>query len=197
MENLETTQTNVSTDTYQNQAQQVQQSQNSDNSELILGKFKTVEDLTNAYKNIESQHGQQSKEIGELRKKAELLDGLQKQFNEQTEKLSGARDYITKNVEKYNEEQYFKNPEFNKLFTEAFLALGPNLDTDKFVSLLDGYVNARIGLHEKAKSADSETEDAKSQMKFSGSDAKKDAKPLPKIQKMTPAMIDEVVAKYI
>lgn len=186
-----------SSDANQNNLQQTQQPASPENSELILGKFKSIEDLTNAYKNIESQHGQQSKEIGELRKKAETLDGLQKQFVEATEKFNGAKDYIVQTVEKYNDEQYFKNPEFNNLFQEAFVALGSNLDADKFVSLLDKYVNARIGLHERAKSAKSETENVKSQMKFSDSATKETSKPLPKVQTMSPEMIDEFVAKYI
>ena len=179
------------------QTQVSQQGQNSENSELILGKFKSVEDLTNAYKNMESQHGQQSKEIGELRKKAEMLDGLQKNFNKQVELFSGAKEYVTNIVNKYDKEQYFKNPEFNKLYQEAFTALGTNLDTDKFVTLLDNYVESRIGLHEKEQSAKSETENAKSQMQFSDSAIKKDTKALPKVQTMTPEMVDAFVAKYI
>lgn len=199
MENLqETNQNEISeNNTDVSQTQVSQQGQNSENSELILGKFKSVEDLTNAYKNMESQHGQQSKEIGELRKKAEMLDGLQKNFNKQVELFSGAKEYVTNIVNKYDKEQYFKNPEFNKLYQEAFTALGTNLDTDKFVTLLDNYVESRIGLHEKEQSAKSETENAKSQMQFSDSAIKKDTKALPKVQTMTPEMVDAFVAKYI
>lgn len=199
MENLqETNQNEISeNNTDVSQTQVSQQGQNSENSELILGKFKSVEDLTNAYKNMESQHGQQSKEIGELRKKAEMLDGLQKKFNKQVELFSGAKEYVTNIVNKYDKEQYFKNPEFNKLYQEAFTALGTNLDTDKFVTLLDNYVESRIGLHEKEQSAKSETENAKSQMQFSDSAIKKDTKALPKVQTMTPEMVDAFVAKYI
>lgn len=199
MENLqETNQNEISeNNTDVSQTQVSQQGQNSENSELILGKFKSVEDLTNAYKNMESQHGQQSKEIGELRKKAEMLDGLQKNFNKQVELFSGAKEYVTNIVNKYDKEQYFKNPEFNKLYQEAFTALGTNLDTDKFVTLLDNYVESRIGLHEKEQSAKSETENAKSQMQFSDSAIKKETKALPKVQTMTPEMVDAFVAKYI
>ena len=199
MENLqETNQNEISeNNTDVSQTQVSQQGQNSENSELILGKFKSVEDLTNAYKNMESQHGQQSKEIGELRKKAEMLDGLQKKFNKQVELFSGAKEYVTNIVNKYDKEQYFKNPEFNKLYQEAFTALGTNLDTDKFVTLLDNYVESRIGLHEKEQSAKSETENAKSQMQFSDSAIKKETKALPKVQTMTPEMVDAFVAKYI
>ena len=199
MENLqETNQNEISeNNTDVSQTQVSQQGQNSENSELILGKFKSVEDLTNAYKNMESQHGQQSKEIGELRKKAEMLDGLQKKFNKQVELFSGAKEYVTNIVNKYDKEQYFKNPEFNKLYQEVFTALGTNLDTDKFVKLLDNYVESRIGLHEKEQSAKSETENAKSQMQFSDSAIKKNTKALPKVQTMTPEMVDAFVAKYI
>lgn len=204
MENLQqqTMQTDTSaaenTEVSENKAQQTQDVQSSDNSELILGKFKSLDELTKAYKNMESQHGQQSKELGELRKKAELFENLQKQSAEKSKHLNEVKDFVQKNVSKYDNEQYFKNPEFANLYKEAFVALGTNLDSDKFVSLLENYVNSRINMHEKAKSAKSETESAKSQMQFSDSSAsKKSSKTLPKIDTMSKDKIDEFVAKYI
>jgi len=177
---------------------QLQQSQNVENSDLILGKFKTVDDLKNAYKNMESQQGQQSKELGDLRKKTEQLEQFQKQKIENVEKLTSAMDYMSKHVAKYDKDEYLKNPEFGNLFTEAFLALGTNLDIDKFVSLTDKYVQARINMYEKSKLAKTENEEAKSSMQFSGSDAKSSTKTLLlKVDTMPLDKIDEFVAKYI
>ncbi len=168
-----------------------------ENSELIMGKFKSVDDLSNAYKNMETKHGQQSKELGELRKKAEILDKIQKQVSDFQENNKAIKEYIDKNAEKYNKDEYLKNPEFNNLYKEALIALGTNLDTDKFVSLLDSYVNSRISMYEKNQSAKSETENSKSQMQFSDSSPKAASKAIPKLDTLDDAQIDEVIAKYI
>ena len=139
-------------------SQEINQNEtNQNDSNLIMGKFKSVEDLSNAYKNMESLQGQQSKEIGELRKKAQIFDEVQKKINETNQNYQAAKEYFEKNVPKYDNDDYFKNPEFSNLYKEAFLALGTKLDTDKFVSLVDNYVKSRISLYEKAKSAKSET----------------------------------------
>ena len=107
-------------------------------------------------------------------------------------------DYMSKHIAKYDKDEYLKNPEFGNLFTEAFLALGTNLDIDKFVSLTDKYVQARINMYEKSKLAKTENEEAKSSMQFSGSDAKSSTKTLlPKVDTMPLDKIDEFVAKYI
>ena len=168
-----------------------------ENSELIMGKFKSVDDLSNAYKNMETKHGQQSKELGELRKKAEILDKIQKQVSDFQENNKAIKEYIDKNAAKYNKDEYLKNPEFNNLYKEALMALGTNLDTDKFVSLLDSYVSSRISMYEKSQSAKSETENSKSQMQFSDSSPKAASKAIPKLDTLDDAQIDEVIAKYI
>ncbi len=179
-------------------SQEINQNEtNQNDSNLIMGKFKSVEDLSNAYKNMESLQGQQSKEIGELRKKAQIFDEVQKKINENNQNYQEAKEYFEKNVPKYDNDDYFKNPEFSNLYKEAFLALGTKLDTDKFVSLVDNYVKSRISLYEKAKSAKSETENAKSSMQFSDSPAKTSSKTLPKLDGLSPEKIDEVVARYI
>lgn len=167
------------------------------NSDMILGKFKSVEDLTAAYKNMELQQGQQSKELGELRKKAELLENMQKESIEKDKTLKAAKEYFDKVIPKYQKNEYFKNPEFKELYAEAFNALGTNLDADKFVSLLDNYVAARIKMSEKAKAAKNENDNITSQMQFSNSAAKNSTKSMPKIDSLTPEQIDAYVAEHI
>lgn len=196
MENIQTTnETSSVSNTLENVSQLSQEQVNDSN--LILGKFKTVDDLTNAYKNMESQQGIQSKEIGELRKKAEKLEQYQKQAEENDARMQSAREYFDKNVPKYDKDEYFKNPEFGNLFKEAFLVLGPDLDLDKFVNLTDKYVESRIKMYEKAKQAESENEKAKSNMQFSDSSLKKSSQTLPKVDNMSKEQIDAFVAKYI
>ena len=45
-------------------------------SDLILGKFKTYEDLKMAYQNLQKQQGEQSVELGNLRKLKQVLQDL-------------------------------------------------------------------------------------------------------------------------
>lgn len=49
---------------------------------LILGKFKTQEDLINAYTALEKHQGTKAQELAELKQKADLADTLQKQQQE-------------------------------------------------------------------------------------------------------------------
>ncbi len=167
------------------------------NNNMILGKFKSVDDLANAYKNMESHFGQQSKEIGELRGKAQMLDNFLKN-NEQKEKMSKVvKDYLENALGKYKKDEYFNSSEFTDLFKEAFMMIGPNLDIDKFVSMLDKYTAARISLNDKQKAAQKETENAKSQMQFSDSATKKNQESVLNLDKLTPEEIDAYVAKHI
>lgn len=52
------------------------------NNDLILGKFKTQDDLIKAYTSLEQNQGKKAKEFAELKQKAELVDSLQKQQQE-------------------------------------------------------------------------------------------------------------------
>lgn len=51
-------------------------------SELILGKFKTQDDLINAYSALEKHQGEKAKEFADLKAKAEFAETLQKQQQE-------------------------------------------------------------------------------------------------------------------
>lgn len=196
MENQNETVEIVENQQVENSQTQEQQSQ-TEGGEMLLGKFKSVDALTNAYKNMESHLGQQSKEIGELREKAQMLDNILKN-NEQKEKMNKVvKDYLENAIAKYNKDEYFNSSEFTDLFKEAFMLIGPNLDIDKFVALLDKYTAQRISLNDKQKAAKKETENAKSQMQFSGSAIKKNFKSVLNLEKLSPEEIDAYVAKHI
>ena len=165
--------------------------------ELILGKFKNVVELAKAYQNMQTQSGQQSKELGELRKNAEEFDSLKAQSEQEEILKQTAQNYINNVRPKYDKEEYFKNKEFNEIFGQAYNAYGENLDTDKLVSLLDAYAQSRINLYEKYKSANFETEEAKAQMNFSQSEPKKDSSTIPNMSNMNKDEIDRLIAKYI
>lgn len=196
MENQNETVEIVENQQVENLQTQEQQSQ-TEGGEMLLGKFKSVDALTNAYKNMESHLGQQSKEIGELREKAQMLDNILKN-NEQKEKMNKVvKDYLENAIAKYNKDEYFNSSEFTDLFKEAFMLIGPNLDIDKFVAMLDKYTAQRILLNDKQKAAKKETENAKSQMQFSGSAIKKNFESVLNLEKLSPEEIDAYVAKHI
>lgn len=61
-------------------------------------------------------------------------------YNQQIE--TSARSYLDENVNKYPDK--FKNEAFTNLYGEAFRAYGCDLDTEKFINLLDAYAQSVI-----------------------------------------------------
>ena len=138
----------------------------SEQKNLLLGKFKSSEELAKAYQEIQKQQGLQSKEIGELRKKARLIDEIQQQSETFSQRRLDAKNYLENVLSKYNQDNYFKDEAFNSLFSEAFMALGPSLNMETFIPLLENYVTSRINTYNKAKSAVSETGSITDSMNF-------------------------------
>lgn len=111
-----------------------------------------MERLLNEYKNnpsaelldtIESQFSVET--LKDVAGKNAIFEGqLQEKENEAQEneiKLS-AQLYLNENVTKYAEK--FKNPAFAALYGEAFRAYGCNLQTDKFVELMDSFADTVV-----------------------------------------------------
>ena len=212
------------------------------------GRFSTLEAANKSYAELEKKLGQQSNELGELRKKAILADNLQKKLDEQNLKVANekgfssveeyqnsqeivnleadiysqyineceypaeikrlieeyrnshnkevleliegqlsvetlkeiaaqialgkgelqvkqkealdkqiydsAKEYLRINVTKYSDE--FQNPAFSELYSEAFKALGCDLDTDRFVTLLRNYGQTLIAARKMNTDIDNE-----------------------------------------
>ena len=166
----------------------------SDPSALILGKFKSTEDLTQAYKQLEKLQGNQSSELGMLREKVasmnqndELLKVLKSVYEN--------KDLIQESVKKYPE--YFSDPSFKQLYTEAYRAFGAELDVDKLVNLVEGYASARIFAYEKSKQAEAETKKTISGMKFDKNEKTVSTPVRKSIQQMSPKELDEMLEKLI
>ena len=135
--------------------------------ELILGKFKSVDDLTKAYEELQKHQGKTSAELGTLRKELSDFDGLKsiaKQINEYSAVLNEA---ISRDKELYNTPEYFQNTIFREMYSEGQIAYRGNLDTDRMVSLLEKYVESRIQAYEKSKEAQSETQQVLDSMSYS------------------------------
>ena len=132
---------------------------------LILGKFKTQDDLINAYKELEKLQGSQSAELGNLRQNSLMLRNIQEVWQREAE-LKDCAQELQEAANKYNTPEYFQDPSFKEIYKEAYLALGKNLDTDRFVNLIEGYVSSRLMKYEQQQAAKSETAKAIGGMKF-------------------------------
>lgn len=163
-------------------------------SSLILGKFKSTEDLTEAYRQLEKLQGNQSSELGALREKVasmntdnEALSFLQSIYDNKAQ--------IQESVKKYPE--YFADPSFKQIYTEAYKAFGSDLDVDRLVSLIEGYASARIFAYEKLKTAEAETQKKTSDMKFDKNDKIVSTPVRKSIQQMSPKELDEMLERLI
>lgn len=165
-------------------------------SDLILGKFKSVDDLAKAYQELQKYQGRQSEELGNLRQNAGLLSEIEASWARQAKMLEGV-NLLNKTIDRYNNPEYFQDPSFKSMFLEAYDALGDNLDTDKFVNLLEGYVSSRIFAHEKARLADEETQSVINKMGFDKNSKDTFKASEKRLEEMTSEELDEFFGKYI
>lgn len=165
-------------------------------SDLILGKFKNYEDLKMAYQNLQKQQGEQSVELGNLRKLKQVLQEVVAKQKEEEAKELEKQEYVNNYLAKYDNENYFQNDAFKNLYSEAFQALGTNLDTDLFVQKLEDYVLSRIMLKEQLKNAQDENKSATDSLSFSKGETKKSDKKL-RFQDIPPEELEKYIAKYV
>lgn len=134
--------------------------------ELILGKFKSVEELSKAYQELQKHQGKSSDELGSLRKDLADFNSL-KELSQTVLALKEAIiPCIQRDKELYNTPEYFQNETFKEIYTEALTAYGDNLDTDRMINLLEAYVADRIKAYDKQKSANNETQKALASMVY-------------------------------
>ncbi|MBQ2175857.1 MAG: hypothetical protein II453_12615 [Alphaproteobacteria bacterium] len=105
--------------------EQTQENQ-SDNSDTktqepeLLGKFKSQEELLKAYTELEKLQGNQSAELGELRKKAELADKLQEQIDSKKLEEANKNGFETvKAYENHKEMAKFEANAYRKHINEC------------------------------------------------------------------------------
>lgn len=164
---------------------------------LILGKFKSVEDLSKAYQELQRQQGASSEELGELRKNTFAINQAKENLELLQKYQKGFENRILKDQEKYNGPEYFQDPTFREMYGEVFKVFGEDLDTDRFVNLLEGYVSSRILANEKKKSAKNETEQVLDSMSYSKNSKSSFTPPMKRFDEMTPKEIDEMLEKLI
>lgn len=190
--------TEISETTSVNEIDNEGQSENKDHSEkLILGKFKSVEDLTKAYEELQKYQGACSDELGQLRKIASTVNGLNTFVENLNEQYMRCVSYLEEVKKKYDKPEYFQNPSFNAIYGAAFKALDCNLDTEEFINLLDNYVSSRIEAVERKNSANRETQQILESMGYS-KNPKTTFVPLKKrLDEMTPQEVDEMLDRLI
>jgi len=166
----------------------------SDPSKLILGKFKSTEDLTKAYQELEKLQGSQASELGTLRTNLAGMRDMQNVLN-QFQSILGNQEALQETAQKYKE--YFQDPSFRELYTEAYRYLGNELDTERLVNLVEAYATARIHAHEKSRLAKEENQKATGGMKFDKNDKNTKTHVKKSIQDMTPQELDELLDELI
>lgn len=165
--------------------------------ELILGKFKSVEDLSRAYEELQKRQGQSSEELGNLRKEIAGVNEFKENLNFFNAKKEEYLETILRDKEKYNLPEYFQDPTFKEIYKEALYVYGENLDTERMVDLIEKYVSTRIQAHEKKKLASSETQNVLDSMTYSKNLESKFAPPKKSFDEMTPQEVDELLDRLI
>ena len=163
---------NVNSEISKNEAPTVEhkegQSAKSDPSTgLILGKFKSVEDLSKAYEELQKYKGKSSEELGSLRKELANLNTYKDMVSSLDSYQSSIISVIERDKELYNTPEYLQNPVFKEIYSEALMTFGDNLDTDRLIGLLEKYVENRIVSYDKEKSANNETQNILDSMTYS------------------------------
>lgn len=171
--------------------------QSQDPSELILGKFKSVDDLSKAYLELQKHQGESSQELGNLRKNAQSVSNLTEALAKAITMQEQFDEMIRVDRERYNQPEYFQDSAFRQIYREAFMALGDNLDTDKFVNLLEGYVKSRLSAYEKGKSAEAETQNLIDGMGYSKSAKNTITTPKKSLDEMTSQEVDELLDRLL
>jgi len=185
---------NFNTDTVQKDGKSLSEDPSN---ELILGKFKSVDDLSKAYKELQSYQGHCSEELGALRKELSSMNYLKESFEKYNNLHNGLLEIINRDKAKYTSPEYFENPTFREIYKEALLSFGTNLDTEKLINLLDSYANARIFANDKKKAAQSETQKVLETMTYENNSKSTFVPPKKRFDEMTTKEIDDLLDRLI
>lgn len=165
--------------------------------ELILGKFKSVEELAKAYEELQKHQGHSSEELGNLRKEISSINDFRAKMDFFNAMQNEYLEVIQRDKAKYNSPEYFQDPTFKEIYKEALLVYGANLDTERMVDLIETYVAKRIQSNEKKKLADNETQKVLDSMNYAKNPKDKFTPPKKSFDEMTPQEVDELLDRLI
>lgn len=164
---------------------------------LILGKFKTVDDLSKAYEELQRSQGRHADELGALRKEANSLRQLQDTCLYYQNLYNNITAVYDRDMEKYNSPEYFQDPTFREMYREAVGMFGEDFDTDRFVNLLETYVSARIFANDRKKAASNENQQVLNSMNYSKNSKSSFTPPKKRFDEMSDKEIDELLERRI
>ena len=164
---------------------------------LILGKFKSVQELEKAYEELQKYQGRSSEELGSMRKELSNLGDFKNLCDFYQTMQNEYLEVIERDNAKYSAPEYFQDPTFREIYKEALLTFGSNLDTDRMINLLDTYVEARIKANDKKKSAQSETQNVLDSMTYSKNPKSTITPPKKRLDEMTEQEVDELLERLI
>ncbi len=163
--------------------------------ELILGKFKSVDDLSKAYEELQKHQGKSSEELGSLRKELAFFDNLKSLSSKVQDYRNSILPVIERDKKLYSE--YFENRTFNEIYSEALMAYGDNLDTDRMISLIEAYVKTRIEAYDKNKFGKNETQQVLDSMTYSKNPKSSIVKPKKSLSEMSEEEFRESIRNLI
>ncbi len=158
----------------------------------ILGKFKSVEDLSKAYLELQKKFGQLSRETGELRKIAQEYEAHMARCEAGRKQLEDFKRLVDGMGSKYNTEAYLQNREFRDLLKAAYDGYGNSLDVDSMVKLVDNYLNSRMAQMQRADALKSESDKATDMLAYTNNQSKFKTSGK-KLTDMTPAELDKAL----
>ncbi len=160
---------------------------------LIGGKFKSPQELSKAYIELQRRFGIQAKELGELRKIAQEYENHLERCRESKRQLDEFQNLVKNIDEKYNTDNYLKNREFREILKTAYDGFGNKLDVDTLVKLIDNYHNSRLAQAKKAEAILSESDNATDLLAYSSDNAAKFKSKKKKLTDMTPEELDKAL----
>jgi len=159
---------------------------------------------TQKLENAENMQQNQSQNVNPIKNSNEthenfmkgLADFVIERYNNKQTEAENRKKLIESNLAEYDKDNYSENKEFLNLYTEAINALGENLDTKKFIDLIDKYVNSRITSRAKAIQAKKENASLTDSLAYSAG-ASAQMQDNVRFQDLTPEELPKYIAKYI
>ena len=121
--------------------------------------------------------------------------------------IQAVRDYVNRlntiekaelqnKMAKYDTDKYFRNLEFKELHRAAYEALGNKLDLEKFIPLLDKYVESRISAYKVNQNLERENQYMTDKLQFQSGQSKKQGT-IPRMQDIPPEELGKYIYEYI
>ena len=124
-------------------------------SNLILGKFKSVEDLSKAYQELEKHQGVQSEELGSLRQNSAMLNNITQAWDKERAVKDAEKELreATKNITLLNIFRTLLSEKFIRKLTLLWVKILMRINLLTFLKgmYLQGFLHTRKKMQENPK----------------------------------------------